>query len=57
LASSLAVEDWVGRAWLQLEGDSQNLRVQALMYTGQPSATGARTIINMSDRIKADSER
>jgi len=57
LSSVLAVSTWAGRAWLQLEGDSQSLRVQALMYTGTPSATGAKTIINMSDRVLSDSER
>jgi hypothetical protein len=57
IGSVLGVTTWTGRGWLQLEGDAQGIRVQALAYTGQPSATGARTIINMSDRVKADSER
>ncbi len=38
-----------GRAWLQLEGDSQQMRVQALAKTGG-------IMVNMSDRVIADGD-
>jgi hypothetical protein len=41
---------WKGRAWMQIEGDSQNIRVQAMMRSG--GASGA--LFNMSDRVLED---
>jgi len=41
---------WKGRAWMQVEGDSQNIRVQALIRSG--GAAGA--LFNMSDRVLED---
>jgi len=41
---------WKGRAWMQIEGDSQNIRVQAMMRTGGASAA----LFNMSDRVMED---
>jgi hypothetical protein len=37
-----------GRAWMQIEGDSQLIRVQALAKT-------AGILVNMSDRVIEDS--
>jgi len=49
LANLFGVTTWGGgRAWLQIEGDSQQLRVQALAKT-------AGTLVNMSDRVIEDS--
>lgn len=49
LASLFGVTTWGGgRAWLQIEGDSQQLRVQALAKT-------AGILVNMSDRVIEDS--
>jgi len=42
---------WSGRAWLQIEGDSQQIRAQVLVRSG--GAGGA--LINLSDRILEDS--
>lgn len=43
---------WNGRAWLQLEADSQLIRVQALIRSGGAGGT----LVNASDRVTADSE-
>jgi len=48
LATVFGVTTWGGgRAWMQIEGDSQQLRVQALAKT-------AGTMVNMSDRVIED---
>jgi hypothetical protein len=55
IAKALGIDPlvgWVGRAWLQVEADSQLVRVQALVRSGGP----AGTLVNASDRITADSE-
>ena len=52
LAKAFSVADWKGRAWLQLEGDSQLIRVQALVRSGGPGGT----LVNMSDRVLGDGD-
>ncbi len=48
LANLFTVTTWGGgRAWIQIEGDSQALRVQAIAKT-------AGTMVNMSDRVLED---
>ncbi len=48
LAALFGVDTWgSGRAWLQIEGDSQQIRVQALAKT-------AGVMVNMSDRVIED---
>ncbi len=44
LAKLYAVTTWTGRAWMQIEGDSQQIRVQALAKTNG-------VMVNMSDRV------
>jgi len=51
LAKLMGVTDWVGRAWMQIEGDSQQIRVQALMYSGN----NKDSLVNMGDRVLEDS--
>jgi len=53
LAAKIGVTTWVGRAWLQLEGEVQGLRVQALIRSGGYGGT----LVNASDRVKADNEQ
>ncbi len=53
LAAKVGVTTWPGKAWLQVEGEVQGLRVQALVRTG--GALG--TTVNVSDRVKADNEQ
>jgi len=49
LANVFKVTTWGGgRAWMQIEGDSQQIRVQAIAKT-------AGTMVNMSDRVIEDS--
>jgi len=52
LAKAFSVADWKGRAWLQLEGDSQQIRVQALIRSGGPGGV----LVNASDRILGDGD-
>lgn len=52
LAKAFSVTDWPGRAWMQIEADSQRVRVQALVRSG--GAGGV--LVNMSDRVTADRE-
>lgn len=52
LAKLFSVADWKGRAWLQIEGDSQQVRVQALVRSGGPGGT----LVNMSDRVLGDGD-
>jgi len=52
LAKLFSVADWKGRAWLQVEGDSQQVRVQALVRSGGAGGT----LVNMSDRILGDGD-
>lgn len=50
LATAFGVADWGvggGRAWIQIEGDSQQIRVQALGKTNG-------VMVNMSDRVMED---
>ncbi len=48
LANVFKVTTWGGgRAWMQIEGDSQQIRVQAIAKT-------AGTMVNMSDRVIED---
>jgi len=48
LASAFGVASWGGgRAWMQIEGDSQQIRVQALAKTNG-------VVVNMSDRVMED---
>ncbi len=50
LAAVFGVKDWGvggGRAWMQIEGDSQQIRVQALAKTNG-------IMVNMSDRVMED---
>ncbi len=44
--------DWEGKAWMQIESDVQQVRVQALVRTG---GAGGVTV-NVSERVKADGE-
>lgn len=50
IATIFGVSTWIGKAWLQVEGDSQQVRVQLLIRSG--GATGP--LIDMSDRILED---
>ncbi len=50
--TTLAGKTWEGKAWMQIESDVQQLRVQALIRTG---GMGGVTV-NASDRVKADGE-
>jgi len=52
LLTAFGVTSWSGRAWMQLEADTQKLRVQALVRSGGAGGT----LINLSDRVMADSE-
>jgi len=52
LAKAVSVTDWPGRAWMQIEADSQRVRVQALVRSGGPGGV----LVNMSDRVIADRE-
>jgi hypothetical protein len=52
LFTAFGVTSWSGRAWMQLEADTQKLRVQALVRSGGAGGT----LINLSDRVMADSE-
>lgn len=55
IAKALGIDPlvgWNGRAWLQLEADSQLVRVQALIRSGGAGGT----LVNASDRVTADSE-
>jgi len=55
IAKALGIDPlvgWVGRAWLQMEADSQLVRVQALIRSGGAGGT----LVNASDRVTADSE-
>lgn len=50
--ATLAGASWEGKAWMQVESDVQQLRIQALIRTG---GMGGVTV-NASDRVKADGE-
>lgn len=50
IAAIFGVSTWVGKAWLQIEGDSQQIRVQSLIRSA--GATGP--LIDMSDRVLED---
>lgn len=41
---------WTGRAWMQIEGDTQQIRAQSLVRSGGVGGT----LINLSDRILED---
>ena len=47
LGKVFGVTTWTGRAWMQIEGDSQQIRVQALAKTNG-------VMVNMSDRVLED---
>jgi hypothetical protein len=49
---ALVGKDWIGKAWMQIESDVRQLRVQALIRTG---GAGGVTV-NASDRVKAEGE-
>jgi len=49
---ALVGQDWSGKAWMQIESDVRQLRVQALIRTG---GAGGVTV-NSSDRVKAEGE-
>jgi len=49
---TLVGKDWDGKAWMQIESDVRQLRVQALIRTG---GAGGVTV-NVSERVKADGE-
>jgi len=51
LKSKFGVTTWDGRAWMQIEGDSQQIRVQSLIRSGG----AAGPLINFSDRVLEDS--
>jgi len=53
IASKIGVTSWPGRAWLQMEGEVQGLRVQALIRSNGSGGV----LVNMSDRVKADNEQ
>ena len=50
LATPFQVVGWSGRAWMQIEGESQDIRVQAMMRSG--GTTGP--LFNFSDRVLED---
>jgi len=50
IAAIFGVSTWIGKAWLQIEGDSQQIRVQSLIRSA--GATGP--LIDMSDRVLED---
>jgi len=50
--TALAGKTWEGKAWMQVESDVQQLRVQALIRTG---GMGGVTV-NAGERVKADGE-
>lgn len=50
--TNLVGTTWEGKAWMQVESDVQQLRVQALVRTG---GAGGVTV-NVSERIKSDGE-
>jgi len=52
LAALAGVTSWDGKAWMQVESDVQQLRVQALIRTG---GMGGVTV-NAGERVKADGE-
>jgi len=52
LATLAGVTSWDGKAWMQVESDVQQLRVQALIRTG---GMGGVTV-NAGERVKADGE-
>jgi len=47
IAAIFGLSTWTGRAWMQVEGDSQQIRVQSLVRSNG-------TLINMSDRVLED---
>jgi len=50
LATIVGVSTWPGKAWLQIEGEVQGLRVQAIAATSYGS-------IDVGSRVKADGEQ
>jgi len=51
IASIFGISSWTGRAWMQIEGDTQQLRAQALVRSGGVGGS----LINLSDRVLEDS--
>ncbi len=51
ISTIFGVATWTGRAWMQIEGDSQQIRVQSLVRSGGAGGT----LINLSDRVLEDS--
>jgi hypothetical protein len=51
IASIFGISTWTGRAWMQIEGDTQQIRAQSLVRSGGVGGS----LINLSDRILEDS--